>query len=44
MIEYAYKIRGEAQKYIETHKINTETVTKGYIRDWVRNVNYFIKY
>ena len=43
-IKYIYKIGGEAQKYVETHKINTETVTKEYMKDWVRNVNYFIKH
>ena len=33
----------KAKKFVESYKLNTKTAISKYMKDWVRNVQYFIK-
>ena len=41
--EYIIEQGGKVKKFVELHKLNTETAMYAYIKDWIRNVQYFIK-
>ena len=43
MITFAKESGGEALKYIEAYPLNLNNTTKTYMRNWVNNVQYFIK-
>ena len=41
--ELAFDMGREAKKYVNTYKLNLNTATVSYIRNWIANINYFIK-
>ena len=36
--EYTIEQRGKVKKFVELHKLNTETAIYAYIKDWIRNI------
>ena len=42
-IDYLLLLGGEAQKYVEVHRLNIESADESYMRNWIRNVQFFKK-